>query len=94
MVACTFISAPLMFISARMTSLDNTAPENHFRELKSFGWDLGIIGIILGIWLIILFIVNKSFTKLPHKITGCLIVSQVSGNNKITMALLSCLLQF
>lgn len=77
MVACTFISAPLMFISARMTSLDNTAPENHFRELQSYGCDLGIIGIILGVWLIFLFIMNKSYTKLPHKITGFLIISQM-----------------
>lgn len=69
-----------MFISAKMTSLDTLHPEKHYRELNTFGYELGIGGIVIGAWMMVLFIVTRKITQLPHKITSFLIISQVSVN--------------
>lgn len=50
---------------------------DYYRRLESFAFNLGIVGIPLSIWLLIVFITNKSFSKFPHKITGFLMISQV-----------------
>lgn len=77
LVACTFLSAPLMYISAKMIFMDFLPSDNYIQKLESFAFNVGVVGIPLGVWLLILFISNKSFTKVPHKITGFLIISQV-----------------
>lgn len=77
MVACTFISGPIIFISSKMISLTNLKPSDYFVELESFSFDICVIGILMGIGTLILFIVTKKHLKMPHKITCCLIVSQM-----------------
>lgn len=46
MVACTFLSAPLMFISAKMLTLTNLTPSNYIKELDTFLFDISIVSII------------------------------------------------
>lgn len=77
MVACTFISGPIIFISSKMISLTNLNPADYFHELESFAFDISIISLIGGAWILLLFIVTKKHTKMPHKITFCLIISQM-----------------
>lgn len=45
MVACTFISAPLMFISAKMVSVSNLSPKDFIPSLERFEFDLSIVGV-------------------------------------------------
>jgi hypothetical protein len=45
MVACTFISAPLMFISAKMITINKLKPSDYLHELDSFALDISIAGI-------------------------------------------------
>lgn len=66
-----------MYISAKMIFMDFLPNDDYIEKLQSFAFNVGVVGIPFGIWLIILFIANKSFSKLPHKITGFLIISQV-----------------
>lgn len=77
MVACTFISGPIMFISSKMISLTNLDPTDYFTELESFAFDISTVGIVAGAWTFLLFIVTRKFAKMPHKITCCLIISQI-----------------
>lgn len=77
MVACTFISAPLMFVSAKMITLTNTNPSEYIKQLDSFTLDISIVAIIACSWVLLVFILTKKITRLPHKITACLIISQV-----------------
>lgn len=77
MVACTFISGPIIFISSKMISLTNLKPSDYFKELESFSFDICVFGIIMGIIIMTLFLVTKKHRKMPHKITCCLIVSQL-----------------
>ncbi|KAK9745312.1 Membrane transport protein [Popillia japonica] len=77
MVACTFISAPLMFVSAKMITLTNTDPAEYVKQLNNFTFDLSVIGLVASVWVLALYILTKRITRVPHKITSCLIVSQI-----------------
>lgn len=77
MVACTFISGPIIFISAKMISLTNLQPSDFFPELESFSFDISVVGILMGAMILILFVVTKKHQKMPHKVTCCLLISQI-----------------
>lgn len=46
MVACTFLSAPLMFISAKMLTLRNLNPSNYIKDLDAFLLNISIVSLI------------------------------------------------
>lgn len=77
MVACTFISGPLMFISAKMISLTNLNPADFLYELDHFAFDISIAGIVACCWILLIFILTKRFKRIPQRITCCLVISQV-----------------
>ncbi|KAJ8956227.1 hypothetical protein NQ318_014958 [Aromia moschata] len=77
MVVCTFVSAPLMFVSAKMITLTNCDPSEYIKQLDSFTFDISIIGMIACFWVIIVFILTKKIIRVPHRITTCLIISQL-----------------
>lgn len=77
MVACTFVSAPLMFISAKMISITNLNPNDYLKEYDSIAFDISIFAICAAIFVLLLFIVTKKFKRLPHRITCCLLISQL-----------------
>lgn len=78
MVLCTFISAPLMFISAKMISLTNLKPLDYLHELDAFSFDISIAGAAACCWMLTLLIVTKRFKRMPQRITACLVLSQVN----------------
>lgn len=77
MVACTFISAPLMFVSAKMITLTKTDPSDYIAQLDAFTFKISIAGSIACVWVIVVFILTRKINRIPHKITTCLVVSQV-----------------
>ncbi|XP_073989122.1 integral membrane protein GPR155 homolog anchor isoform X2 [Rhodnius prolixus] len=79
MVACTFISAPLMFISAKMVSVSNLSPKDFIPSLERFEFDLSIVGVFACVILLVVFTIKRSIWSLPQKITMCIIVSQLFG---------------
>lgn len=78
MFICTLVSAPIMYISAKMIALSNLDPSEYFKELETFSFDVCVIGIFVGIWTIILFVATKKLPKMPYKIITCLLISQVN----------------
>lgn len=46
MVVCTFISAPLMFVSARMVTLTKLNPADYLPELDAFVFNVSIAGSV------------------------------------------------
>ena len=46
MVACTFISAPLTFVSARMVSLSSANPSDYVALLDGFLMRVAIVGLV------------------------------------------------
>lgn len=77
MVVCTFVSAPLMFVSAKMITITNCNPSDYIKQLDLFTLDISIIGFIASTWVIVVFILTKKVFRIPHKITTCLVISQV-----------------
>ncbi|XP_064541363.1 lysosomal cholesterol signaling protein [Drosophila montana] len=77
MVLCTFISAPLMFISAKMISLTNLKPLDYLHELDAFSFDISVAGAAACCWMLTLLIVTKRFKRMPQRITACLVLSQL-----------------
>ncbi|XP_059478612.1 integral membrane protein GPR155 isoform X2 [Neocloeon triangulifer] len=76
MVACTFISAPLMFVSARMITLTKLDPSDYLPELDTFVFRISIAGLVFSIWVLIVFILSKKYKRVPHRFTFCLVISQ------------------
>lgn len=66
-----------MFISAKMISLTNLNPEDHITELDEFSFDISITAGIAAIWLLIYLVVTKKIRRMPHRITACLVFSQL-----------------
>lgn len=54
MVACTFLSAPFMFVSAKMITLTN--PSNYVTELDVFLFNMSMLGLaaLVSLWNLIL----------------------------------------
>lgn len=73
MVICTFISGPLMFMSAQMISIN----KDYENQLKHFAFDLSIVALIAGLWVLFVIIFTKKYKRMPHRLTMCLIVSQI-----------------
>uniref|UniRef100_A0A182Y319 Uncharacterized protein n=1 Tax=Anopheles stephensi TaxID=30069 RepID=A0A182Y319_ANOST len=80
MVASTFISAPLMFISAKMITITNLTPADYLHELDKFSFDISIVAIVAGVWTLVLFALTRKVKRMPHRITCCLLVSQLICN--------------
>ncbi|XP_039296916.1 integral membrane protein GPR155-like [Nilaparvata lugens] len=77
MVACTFLAVPLLFTSARMVLSSNMDPDKLILVWKSYQLHISIIGMLLCIWVLVIFIVNKTYKKMPQKIVLYMLFSQV-----------------
>lgn len=81
MVVCTFLSAPLMFISAKLINAmgSGVTPAEYTKELKAFSFDTSAASVAACIWLLLCFlgVSRKSFKSVTHRCTFCLIFSQV-----------------
>lgn len=76
MVACTFVAAPIMFISARLLSITNIDPSDYIQELDTFLFDISIIGLICSLWVAFTFVAARKFQRVPHFLTLSLVISQ------------------
>ncbi|CAG0907177.1 unnamed protein product, partial [Cyprideis torosa] len=77
MVIGTFLSAPLMFISAKMVTLNSILPSSYISELSSFLLHIGVIGLVSGVWVFVLFLMARRWTKAPQFATMGLLLSQM-----------------
>ncbi|CAB3251441.1 unnamed protein product [Arctia plantaginis] len=73
MVICTFLSAPIMFMSAQMISIN----KDYAVQLKRYGFDLSIVALVASVWILFVFTVTKKFKRMPHALTLCLISTQL-----------------
>jgi len=97
MVACTFLSAPLMFISAKVINAIYTGitPVSYAWQLKIFSFDISIASVAVCIWLLMCFLGfgRKRYNQVTHRCTLCLIIAQVK-NKLLTIFLLYLLFNF
>lgn len=80
-VACTFLSAPLMFVSAKLIDAVSSGiiPTNYAHQLNIFSFDVSIASAIVCIWLIACFVGfgRKKYKCVTHKCTFCIVIAQV-----------------
>ncbi|CAG0916670.1 unnamed protein product [Notodromas monacha] len=77
MVIGTFLSAMVMFVSAKMVTLTNVLPDDYMDQLNVFLLNVAIFGIIASVGVIGIFTVTRKWRKMPHFVTFCLVISQV-----------------
>ncbi|XP_063363729.1 lysosomal cholesterol signaling protein [Cydia amplana] len=73
MVICTFLSAPIMFMSAQVISIN----KDYAVQMKKFAFHVSIVSLVACVWVITVFIVTKKYKRMPHRLTMCLMVSQL-----------------
>lgn len=76
MVMCTFLSAPIMFISARLLSIPNIDPSDYISELDNFLLDISIIGLLACVWVAFVLVISRKWNQVPHSVTLGLVGSQ------------------
>lgn len=77
MVAGTFLSAPLMFVSAKMMTVIVGSEKDYRTLLLDTSFDTSIIGIVCCVWVLGVFLLSGRWRRVPHRFTVCLILSQL-----------------
>ncbi|XP_065216568.1 lysosomal cholesterol signaling protein [Planococcus citri] len=78
MVSCTFLSAPLMFVSAKMIAAASMNPDDYNRLLEAFEFDISLLSLIGGLVVFMVFVTKRRF-RFPHRLTFFLIAAQIVG---------------
>jgi hypothetical protein len=78
-VACTLVSAPIMFISARLLSITSIDPADYINELDNFLLDISIVSLLACLWVIFVFVNSQKWNMVPYSVTMTLTLSQASG---------------
>ncbi|XP_047503609.1 integral membrane protein GPR155 isoform X1 [Pieris napi] len=73
MVICTFLSAPMTFLSAEVITMNN----DYADKIIAFRFDISIVALIAAVWVLIVFSITRKYKRMPHRLTLCLILSQI-----------------
>ena len=79
LVASTFLSAPIMFISARLLSIKSVNPADYIQDLDNFLFDISIVSLCACLWVIFVLVNSKKWKEMPHLVTLFLTLSQACG---------------
>ncbi|KAK7474300.1 hypothetical protein BaRGS_00034435, partial [Batillaria attramentaria] len=77
MVAGTFLSAPLMFVSAKMMTVIVGSETDYRALLFNTSFDASIIGIVCSVWVLGILVLSGRWRRVPHRFTICLLLSQL-----------------
>ena len=85
MVVCTFLSAPMMFMSAQLLTITNIDPKTYISLLDKFLLDISVLALLATAFTIFVFLISKNWRNMPHCQTLALIVGQgyVKGLRRI-----------
>ncbi|OXB65842.1 hypothetical protein ASZ78_002761 [Callipepla squamata] len=76
MVISTFVSAPIMYVSAWLLTIPSMDPNPLAAALQNVSFDISIVSLVSLIWSLIVVILSKKYKQLPHMITTNLLVAQ------------------
>ncbi|CAH3121098.1 unnamed protein product, partial [Porites lobata] len=96
MVMSTFLSAPLMFISAQMSLLHYSAKTaiDFIRVLKDAMVDVSGTSLPFGIWVFVVLFLGRRYRIYPHNYTMCLIVFQIIACVSTILSRVPCTSQY
>ncbi|XP_053295364.1 integral membrane protein GPR155 [Pleuronectes platessa] len=76
MVISTFLSAPIMYASAWLLTMQRMDPQVLMNSLQSVSFDISIVSLVLLVWTIAVMFLSKKSRRLPHIFTVNLFVAQ------------------
>ncbi|KAL8621302.1 hypothetical protein ACOMHN_008127 [Nucella lapillus] len=79
LVAGTFLSAPLMFVSAKMMTVVVNSMLDYHSLLMNTSFDVSIAGIVCSLWVLGVLVLSGRWRRVPHRFTVCLLLSQLLG---------------
>ncbi|KAK2824588.1 hypothetical protein Q5P01_021763 [Channa striata] len=66
MVISTFLSAPIMYVSAWLLTIPLMDPTPLVTELENVSFNISIISLVALVWTIMVMLLSKKFNRLPH----------------------------
>ncbi|XP_006784026.1 integral membrane protein GPR155-like [Neolamprologus brichardi] len=66
MVISTFLSAPIMYVSAWLLTIPLMDPTPLVTELENVSFNISIVSLIALVWTIAVMLLSRKFNKLPH----------------------------
>ncbi|NXP40386.1 GP155 protein, partial [Leiothrix lutea] len=76
MVISTFVSAPIMYVSAWLLTIPSMDPNPLAAALQNVSFDISIVSLISLTWSLTVVVLSKKYKQLPHMITTNLLVAQ------------------
>ncbi|XP_067116472.1 lysosomal cholesterol signaling protein isoform X3 [Osmerus mordax] len=76
MVISTFLSAPIMYVSAWLLTIPLMDPTPLVTELQNVSFNISIVSLIALVWTIAVMLLSKKFKRLPHMFTMNLFLAQ------------------
>ncbi|XP_052247243.1 integral membrane protein GPR155-like isoform X2 [Dreissena polymorpha] len=75
MVVCTFLSAPLMFASAKMMTVVVESEMDYKSMLLNTSFDLSVISLVCNAWILLVLFFSGKHKKMPHQFLIALVLA-------------------
>uniref|UniRef100_A0A8C9Z9U9 G protein-coupled receptor 155 n=1 Tax=Sander lucioperca TaxID=283035 RepID=A0A8C9Z9U9_SANLU len=66
MVISTFLSAPIMYVSAWLLTIPLMDPTPLVKELENVSFNISIVSLVALVWTIAVMLLSRKFKRLPH----------------------------
>ncbi|KAK2839803.1 hypothetical protein Q5P01_013543 [Channa striata] len=76
MVISTFLSAPIMYVSAWLLTMPWMDPQRLMNSLQNVSFNISIVSFVALVWTIAVMFLSKKFKRLPHMFTVNLFIAQ------------------
>ncbi|XP_040004282.1 integral membrane protein GPR155 isoform X2 [Xiphias gladius] len=76
MVISTFLSAPIMYVSAWLLTIHQMDPQLVVNSLQNISFNISIVSLVALVWTIAVMFLSKKFKRLPHMFTVNLFLAQ------------------
>uniref|UniRef100_A0AAQ5XPJ5 G protein-coupled receptor 155a n=1 Tax=Amphiprion ocellaris TaxID=80972 RepID=A0AAQ5XPJ5_AMPOC len=76
MVISTFLSAPIMYVSAWLLTMHWMDPQLLMNSLQNVSFNISIVSLVALVWTIPVMFLSKKFKRLPHVFTVNLFLAQ------------------
>ncbi|XP_077175787.1 lysosomal cholesterol signaling protein isoform X2 [Paroedura picta] len=77
MVISTFVSAPIMYVSAWLLTIPSMDPKKLASSIQNVSFDISIVSLVSLVWSLAVILLSKKYKQLPHKLTTNLLIAQL-----------------
>ncbi|XP_012707417.2 integral membrane protein GPR155 [Fundulus heteroclitus] len=77
MVISTFLSAPIMYVSAWLLTIHLMDPQCLMNSLENVSFNMSIVSLVALLWTVAVMFLSKKYKRLPHMLTVNLFLAQL-----------------